>query len=63
MISKPYTIDTHLKLYFDWSFIRTKELKWISNPYSDRHAFYIMDEDGNILHGWYIEPLTTKPEH
>jgi hypothetical protein len=47
----------YLELYFDWSFIKTKELKLLSNDYSDRHAFYIIDEDGNVLHGWIIEPI------
>ena len=47
----------YLELYFDWNFIKTKELKLLSNDYSDRHAFYIIDEDGNVLHGWIIEPI------
>jgi hypothetical protein len=50
-------IDSSLKLYFDWTFIKSKELRMLSNQYTDRHAFYIIDEDGNVLHGWVLEPL------
>lgn len=62
MISKGYTIDRYLRLYFDWNWIRTKELKLKSNQRTDTHAFYILDEDGNILHGWILEPLNTNTQ-
>lgn len=51
---------TPLQLYFDWTWIKTKQLKFKSNPYTDMHAFYIVDEDGDILHGWGFQPYHYK---
>lgn len=56
MTSNNYIVDRYLRLYFDWNFIKTKELVLKSNNRTDRHAFYILDEDGDILHGWIMEP-------